>query len=111
MEIRLSSLTSLLLCLCLLLNVCGCLGEVTQESQISKATRTIMLYDCGADLEGRYALATWNLYQILESEIGYTFYGLTIANPSGNRIPSRSALLKALRIPIQISMAKPTSSK
>ena len=69
MEIRLSSLASLLLCLCLLLNVCGCLGEATQESQTSKATRTIMLYDCGADLERRYALATWNLYQILESEI------------------------------------------
>ncbi|MBQ8136334.1 MAG: hypothetical protein IJ174_02780, partial [Clostridia bacterium] len=34
-----------------------------------KATRTIMLYDCGADLERKYALATWNLYQILESEI------------------------------------------
>ena len=45
----------------------GCLGEAAEPA--GAATRTILLYDCGSDLEGDYALATWNLYQIMEAEI------------------------------------------
>lgn len=52
----------------LALNVCcGCLGETAEAT--GKAARTILLYDCGSDLEESYGMATWNLYQILESEI------------------------------------------
>ncbi len=69
MKRRLSSLVSMLLCLCLLLSACVSLAEAAQQPQAGNATRTIMLYDCGADLETRFGLATWNLYQILESEI------------------------------------------
>ena len=69
MKKRLTSFAALFLCLCFLPAVCGCLAEAAQAPQTAKATRTIMLYDCGADLERQYALATWNLYQILESEI------------------------------------------
>ncbi|MBR4502909.1 MAG: hypothetical protein IKP22_13675 [Clostridia bacterium] len=33
------------------------------------ATRTLLLYGCGSNLESQGAMLTWNLYQILESEI------------------------------------------
>ena len=56
--------------LCLVLNAfVGCLGETADAPGADTATRTIMLYDCGSDLESSYALATWNLYQIMEAEI------------------------------------------
>ena len=63
------SIICALTCLLLALNACvGCLGE-TAQAQADKAVRTILLYDCGSDLEESYGMATWNLYQILESEI------------------------------------------
>ncbi len=52
----------------LAMNVCcGCLGEAAEAA--GKVKRTILLYDCGSDLEEAYGMATWNLRQILESEI------------------------------------------
>lgn len=52
-------LVSALTALCLALNaLIGCLGETVDAG---KATRTVMLYFCGSDLEESYALATWNL--------------------------------------------------
>ena len=44
-------------------------GEEMQgaEEQTQQAKRTILLYDCGADLETDAGLATYNLLQILES--------------------------------------------
>lgn len=68
MKKRLVCMLSSLICLFLTMNTCCCcLGEVAETA--GKATRTILLYDCGSDLEGRYGMATWNLCQILESEI------------------------------------------
>lgn len=59
---------SVFICLFLTMNTCCCcLGEAVEAA--GKATRTILLYDCGSDLEENYGMATWNLYQILESEI------------------------------------------
>ena len=46
---------------------CGGLGETAGGT--GKATRTILMYACGSDLEENYGMATWNLCQILESEI------------------------------------------
>ena len=55
--------------LCLILNPCfgGCLGEAGEAAK--EAVRTILLYDCGSDLEGRYGIATRNLHRILELEL------------------------------------------
>ena len=53
--------------MCLVLTgFAGCLAEV---SEAGKATRTVMLYFCGSDLEESYAPATWNLYQVMQAEI------------------------------------------
>ena len=41
-------------------------GE-TPEKEKTKADRTILLYDCGADLETNGAMATYNLKQILRA--------------------------------------------
>ena len=46
----------------------GCCSFAAAEEE-GKAARTIMLYDCGADLESSWGMATYNLYQILASEI------------------------------------------
>lgn len=60
-------LVSALTALCLALNaLISCLGEAVDAG---KATRTVMLYFCGSDLEESYALATWNLYQVMQAEI------------------------------------------
>ena len=60
-------LVSALTALCLALNAfSGCRGEAVDAG---KATRTVMLYFCGSDLEESYALATWNLYQVMQAEI------------------------------------------
>lgn len=70
MRKRRIALVCALVSLLMALNACaGGLGETVAAGEAGRATRTIMLYDCGSDLEGSYALATWNLYQILESEI------------------------------------------
>ena len=56
------------ICLLLTLNAyAGCLGEAAEAP--GKAVRTILLYHCGSDLEGKYGMASFNLCQILESEI------------------------------------------
>ena len=49
--------------------VCAALGTQKQNSgdTAAKAKRTIMLYDCGADLESSAAMATYNLEQILKA--------------------------------------------
>ena len=52
----------------LTVNVC-CSGLGEAAGATEKATRTILLYACGSDLEENYGMATWNLCQILESEI------------------------------------------
>ena len=45
-----------------------CVPPVAQADEPApEITRTIMLYDCGADLEGNYGMATWNLYQVLKA--------------------------------------------
>ena len=46
---------------------CSGLGETAGSA--GKATRTILMYACGSNLEESYGMATWNLCQILESEI------------------------------------------
>lgn len=46
---------------------CSGLGETAVSA--GKATRTILMYACGSNLEESYGMATWNLCQILESEI------------------------------------------
>ena len=69
MKKRLISLVCAIICLSLTASLWGGLAEAVGEAENGKATRTIMLYDCGADLESSYAMATWNLYQILEAEI------------------------------------------
>ena len=43
-------------------------GAVTATSGTEAAKRTILLYDCGANLETDVGLATYNLQQILASE-------------------------------------------
>ena len=53
----------LIMCLCL-----GCISFAYAEESAA-ATRTILLYDCGSNLESDNAMATWNLYQIMESVI------------------------------------------
>lgn len=68
MKKRIISALCTLICLFLAMNVCAvCLGETAEAD--GEAVRTILLYHCGSDLEGRYGMATWNLRQILESEI------------------------------------------
>ena len=52
----------------LTVNVC-CSGLGEAAGATEKATRTILLYACGSDLEENYGMATWNLCQILESEL------------------------------------------
>ena len=60
----------MLVAVILALSACICgLAESAEAAPADRATRTILLYDCGSDLEGAYALATWNLYQIMEAEI------------------------------------------
>ena len=44
----------------------GAAGQSALGAQ-EKATRTIMLYVCGSDLESSYGMATYNLHQILKS--------------------------------------------
>ncbi len=52
----------------LTVNVCYTgLGEAAGTA--GKVTRTILMYACGSNLEESYGMATWNLCQILESEI------------------------------------------
>ena len=46
----------------------ACLSFASAEER-GTAARTILLYDCGSNLETDYGMATWNLYQILEAEI------------------------------------------
>lgn len=66
---KLKLLVCALTCVCLVLTgFAGCLGEA-MAPEAAKATRTVMLYFCGSDLEESYALATWNLYQFMEAEI------------------------------------------
>ena len=68
MKKRMARILCAFISLFLTMNVCGsCLGEASETA--GKATRTILLYDCGSDLEEDYGMATWNLCQILESEI------------------------------------------
>ena len=70
MKKRLTPWVCALICLLLAVNACiGCLGETAETAETGKAVRTILLYDCGSDLEEDFGMATWNLYQILESEI------------------------------------------
>ena len=56
------------ICLFLTVNVC-CSGLGEAAGATGKAARTILVYTCGSDLEENYGMATWNLRQILESEI------------------------------------------
>ena len=54
----------------LAVNACiGSPGVTAEAAETGKAARTILLYACGSDLEENYGMATWNLCQILESEI------------------------------------------
>lgn len=46
------------------------------------AARTILLYDCGSNLETDYAMATWNLYQVLAAEIPETIHFVVLAGGS-----------------------------
>lgn len=48
-------------------------GAVESEPmEGTTAVRTILLYDCGSNLETDYGMATWNLHQVLEAEIPET---------------------------------------
>ena len=55
---KLKLLVCALTCVCLVLTgFAGCLGEA-MAPEAGNATRTVMLYFCGSDLEESYALAT-----------------------------------------------------
>lgn len=56
-----------------------CVSFATAEDAVDSgpmedkaAVRTILLYDCGSNLETYYGMATWNLYQVLAAEIPET---------------------------------------
>ena len=57
--------------ICLIVAACivSAILGLSRDSGVStpKASRTIMLYDCGADLETSAAMATYNIEQILKS--------------------------------------------
>ena len=48
----------------------GDTGAAPSRNAGSHAKRTILLYDCGSNLETEAGLATYNLMQILESRRG-----------------------------------------
>ena len=65
-------------CVLLAFTACtGCLGE-TAETETGRATRTILLYDCGSDLEASYALATWKSV-ILEQGAEAGVYSIVVS--------------------------------
>ena len=51
----------------------GCVSVAAAEdggsSENETAVRTILLYDCGSNLETDFGMATWNLYQVMAAEI------------------------------------------
>ncbi len=68
----------------LLLVVALCLGMVSvgaaeENDERTPTVRTILLYDCGSNLETDYAMATWNLYQVLAAEIPETINFVVLA--------------------------------
>ena len=67
MKKKMLSVLCALLCLMMAANTCAI--TLAEAPAPARAVRTILLYDCGSDLESSYALATWNLYQIMGSEI------------------------------------------
>ncbi len=61
-----SLLTAAALVLCVTGNL---FSDIARADSPGTATRTILLYGCGSNLESQGAMMTWNLYQILEAEI------------------------------------------
>ncbi|MBR6707741.1 MAG: hypothetical protein IKI84_13860 [Clostridia bacterium] len=61
-----SLLTAAMLVLCM---TGGLFSGPARADSPDLATRTILLYGCGSNLESQGAMMTWNLYQILEAEI------------------------------------------
>ena len=47
----------------------GLFSDLARADSPAQATRTLLLYGCGSNLESQGAMMTWNLYQILEAEI------------------------------------------
>lgn len=73
---RLRTVVSWLLAVAMLL---GCASVAAAEDAVESgsmagkaAVRTILLYDCGSNLETDYGMATWNLCQVLAAEIPET---------------------------------------